>query len=122
MTASQYLSEITYLHQNGLATTEQNLAVGCCHKFSGAPCCESGPNDVWSLGVSLSTLPVVATHKKQVELRDQIYSTYLRDPHFHQSILPLSNNLDIILRRIFELNPPEENHPSTLSKSHHYCT
>jgi serine/threonine protein kinase len=99
----------------GLATTEQfTTDFGCgstfymspeCHKRSGASCYESGPNDVWSLGVILVNLTCGRNPWKRAEPRDETYAAYLRDPHFLQSILPLSNELDTILRRIFEPNP-----------------
>jgi serine/threonine protein kinase len=99
----------------GLATTETVTAdFGCgstfymspeCHKRSGASCYESAPNDVWSLGVILVNLTCGRNPWKRAEPRDETYSAYLRDPHFLRSILPLSAELDIILRRIFEPNP-----------------
>ena len=99
----------------GLATTEQfTTDFGCgstfymspeCHKRSGSPCYESGPNDVWSLGVILVNLTCGRNPWKRAEPRDETYSAYLRDPNFLQSILPLSNELNAILRRIFDPNP-----------------
>lgn len=99
----------------GLATTEQfTTDFGCgstfymspeCHKRSGASCYESGPNDVWSLGVILVNLTCGRNPWKRAEPRDETYSAYLRDPDFLQSILPLSPELNAILRRIFEPNP-----------------
>lgn len=99
----------------GLATTEQfTTDFGCgstfymspeCHKRSGTSCYESAPNDVWSLGVILVNLTCGRNPWKRAEPRDETYSAYLRDPHFLKSILPLSNELDNILRRIFEPNP-----------------
>jgi serine/threonine protein kinase len=99
----------------GLATTEEfTTDFGCgstfymspeCHKRSGASCYESAPNDVWSLGVILVNLTCGRNPWKRAEPRDDTYSAYLRDPHFLKSILPLSDELDDILRRIFEPNP-----------------
>ena len=99
----------------GLATKEKYTSdFGCgstfymspeCHKRSSSTCYESGPNDVWSLGVILVNLTCGRNPWKRAEPRDETYAAYLRDPHFLQSILPLSNELDAILRRIFEPNP-----------------
>lgn len=99
----------------GLATMENfTTDFGCgstfymspeCHKRSGAACYQSAPNDIWSLGVILVNLTCGRNPWKRAEARDETYSAYLRDPHFLQSILPLSDELDTILRRIFEPNP-----------------
>jgi serine/threonine protein kinase len=99
----------------GLATTEEYTTdFGCgstfymspeCHKRSGASCYQSAPNDVWSLGVILVNLTCGRNPWKRAEPRDDTYAAYLRNPHFLRSILPLSHDLDAILRRIFEPNP-----------------
>jgi len=99
----------------GLATTEKYTSdFGCgstfymspeCHKRFGAAGYESAPNDVWSLGVILVNLTCGRNPWKRADPRDETYSAYLCDPHFLKSILPLSNELDAILHRIFEPNP-----------------
>jgi serine/threonine protein kinase len=99
----------------GLATQEEvTTDFGCgstfymspeCHKRSGAGSYESAPNDVWSLGVILVNLTCGRNPWKRAELRDETYSAYLRDPQFLRSILPLSQELNSILVRIFEPNP-----------------
>lgn len=99
----------------GLATTEEfTTDFGCgstfymspeCHKRSGASCYESGPNDVWSLGVILVNLTCGRNPWKRAEPRDETYAAYLRDPNFLRSILPLSAELNSILCRIFEPDP-----------------
>jgi len=99
----------------GLATTEQYTTdFGCgstfymspeCHKRAGSACYESAANDVWSLGVILVNLTCGRNPWKRADPRDETYSAYLRDPNFLQSILPISDELNAILRQIFNPNP-----------------
>ncbi|MCJ1413256.1 hypothetical protein MMC19_007360 [Ptychographa xylographoides] len=65
----------------------------------------SGPNDIWSLGVILVNLTCGRNPWKRASPEDATFRAYLKDSHFLSSILPLSPELDIILRRIFECNP-----------------
>lgn len=67
----------------------------------------SGPNDVWSLGVILVNLTCGRNPWKRASTADATFRAYLQDPHFLSSILPLSPELDRILRRIFECNPAQ---------------
>jgi serine/threonine protein kinase len=99
----------------GLATTERYTTdFGCgstfymspeCHKRAGSACYESASNDVWSLGVILVNLTCGRNPWKRADPRDETYAAYLRDPNFLQSILPLSDELNAILRQIFNPNP-----------------
>jgi len=99
----------------GLATTEQYTTdFGCgstfymspeCHKRAGSACYESAANDIWSLGVILVNLTCGRNPWKRADPRDETYSAYLRDSNFLQSILPISDELNSILRQIFNPNP-----------------
>lgn len=42
---------------------------------------------------------------KRASTDDATFRAYLKDPHFLSSILPISSELESILRRIFECNP-----------------
>lgn len=65
----------------------------------------SGPNDIWSLGVILVNLTCGRNPWKRASVEDATFRAYLKDQHFLSSILPLSSDLDSILRRIFECDP-----------------
>ena len=65
----------------------------------------SGPSDVWSLGVVLVNLTCGRNPWKRASAGDATFRAYLKDSHFLSSILPLSPELDTILRRIFECDP-----------------
>lgn len=78
-----------------------------CQQVSpkGASYYASGPNDVWSLGVILVNLTCGRNPWKRASSDDATFRAYLKNPRFLSSILPLSPELDAILRRIFEVNP-----------------
>ncbi|KAF2458067.1 kinase-like domain-containing protein [Lineolata rhizophorae] len=101
----------------GLATSDAASSdFGCGSTFYMSPECQqpspkafscyaSAPNDVWSLGVILVNLTCGRNPWKRASLDDSTFRAFLRDPNFLKSILPLSPELNAILRRIFELNP-----------------
>ena len=68
-------------------------------------CFASAPNDVWSMGVILVNLTCGRNPWKQASFEDTAFQAYIKDPKFLGSILPLSAELDSILRCIFEYNP-----------------
>ncbi|KAL8870002.1 MAG: hypothetical protein Q9174_003848 [Haloplaca sp. 1 TL-2023] len=65
----------------------------------------SGPNDIWSLGIILVNLTCGRNPWKRASIDDSTFRAYLKNPRFLSSILPLSPELDSILRRIFECDP-----------------
>jgi serine/threonine protein kinase len=65
----------------------------------------SAPNDVWGLGVILVNLVCGRNPWKRASVDDATYRAFLKDPHFLSSILPISSELESILRLIFESNP-----------------
>ncbi|KAH0542686.1 hypothetical protein FGG08_002919 [Glutinoglossum americanum] len=101
----------------GLATTEYITSdFGCGSTFYMSPECQqtsprnysgyaSAPNDVWSLGVILVNLTCGRNPWKRASTSDSTFKAYLKDSKFLKSILPLSSELDSILRRIFECDP-----------------
>jgi len=101
----------------GLATTEPVTSdFGCGSTFymspecqqsppRGSACYASAPNDIWSLGVILVNLTCGRNPWKRASQSDSTFRAFLKDPGFLRTILPLSPELDMILRRIFEINP-----------------
>lgn len=101
----------------GLATTEAVTSdFGCGSTFYMSPECQqsqprgtpfyaSAPNDVWSLGVILVNLTCGRNPWKRASQSDSTFRAYLKDQNFLRSILPLSGELDAVLRRVFEINP-----------------
>lgn len=65
----------------------------------------TAPNDVWSLGVILVNLCCGRNPWKKASCQDPTFCAYLKDPDFLSSILPISPELNTILRCIFDCNP-----------------
>lgn len=63
------------------------------------------PNDIWSLGVILVNLACGRNPWKQASSEDSTYRAFTKDPSFLKTILPLSDDLNDILCRIFERRP-----------------
>lgn len=101
----------------GLATSDHITSdFGCGSTFYMSPECQtsapkpyscyaSAPNDVWSLGVILVNLTCGRNPWKRASLEDSTFRAFMKDPNFLRTILPLSPELDSILRRVFEYNP-----------------
>lgn len=80
-----------------------------------------GPNDVWSLGVILVNLTCGRNPWKQASFEDSTYRAYTRDQDFLKSILPLSDELNDILGRIFTRNPDQRISLSELKERIRAC-
>ncbi|KAK5064997.1 hypothetical protein LTR84_000832 [Exophiala bonariae] len=101
----------------GLATMDCVTSdFGCGSTFYMSPECQqpptrsyaryaSAPNDVWSLGVILVNLTCGRNPWKKASPEDSTFRAFLKDPMFLSSILPISPELNMILRRIFECDP-----------------
>ena len=82
------------------------IGVECQASGPNAPTCyASAPNDVWGLGVILVNLATGRNPWKRASSEDATYRAYLQDPRFLSSILPISGELEAILRRIFQRDP-----------------
>ena len=78
-----------------------------CQQSSPKPfsCYASAPNDIWSLGVILVNLTCGRNPWKRACLDDSTFKAFMRDRNFLRTILPISNDLNFILQRIFEVDP-----------------
>ncbi|OAA54640.1 negative regulator of sexual conjugation and meiosis [Cordyceps fumosorosea ARSEF 2679] len=111
--------ETVKLADFGLATAEDRSEdYGCGSTFYMSPECLEpttatttspfymcAPNDVWSLGVILVNLTCGRNPWKQASAQDSTYRAYVRSPGFLKTILPLSDDLDDILGRVFHPDP-----------------
>lgn len=84
-------------------------------------CYASAPNDVWSLGVILVNLTCGRNPWKRASMDDSTFRAYMRDRNFLQTILPVSDSLDCILQRIFEVDPKRRITLEELRKFIMYC-
>lgn len=100
----------------GLATSDiRSEDYGCGSTFYMSPECLDpsarkpyymcAPNDVWSLGVILVNLTCGRNPWKQASYQDSTYRAYTSSRDFLKTILPLSDELNDILGRIFNPNP-----------------
>ncbi|KAG0281492.1 hypothetical protein BGZ96_001113 [Linnemannia gamsii] len=101
----------------GLATTEPiSSDFGCGSTFYLSPECQGGyvervtsfdsaANDVWSLGVILINLVFGRNPWKQACPRDETFSAFVLNNDFLQTILPMSDELNEIIKSVFCLNP-----------------
>lgn len=110
--------ETVKLADFGLATSsDQSEDYGCGSTFYMSPECLDhstrrpfyycAPNDVWSLGVILVNLTCGRNPWKQASFEDSTYRAFTRHPGFLKTILPLSDELNDILGRIFTRNPEQ---------------
>ncbi|KAH8675502.1 kinase-like domain-containing protein [Xylariales sp. PMI_506] len=110
--------ETVKLADFGLATSsERSEDYGCGSTFYMSPECLDpssrrpfyycAPNDVWSLGVILVNLTCGRNPWKQASFEDSTYRAFTRSPDFLKTILPLSDELNDILGRIFTRNPDQ---------------
>lgn len=101
----------------GLATRDPLTSdFGCGSTFYMSPecqdtnphpmaCYQSAANDVWSLGVILVNLTCGRNPWKRASLEDSTYKAFRKDPNFLKTILPITDECNDLLRRIFDLNP-----------------
>lgn len=65
------------------------------------------PNDVWSLGVILVNLTCGRNPWKSASFSDSTYRAYARSTDFLKTILPLTDEFNDILARMFHPNPEQ---------------
>lgn len=62
---------------------------------------------MWALGVILSNLVTGRNPWKKASIDDPTFAAFLRDSEFLKSILPFTDEMDWIMRRIFECDPSQ---------------
>ncbi|KAI9272555.1 kinase-like domain-containing protein [Sporodiniella umbellata] len=119
----------------GLATTQPvSQEFGCGSTFYFSPECQgdllrglshmgyaTAPNDVWALGVILINLATGRNPWKQASLQDPTFRAYLKNPDFLLQILPISQELNRIVKRIFCINPTKRIHLADLKQKISQC-
>ena len=100
-----YMSPGTHRHPFFSSCLKANLNIECQQSSQYSSCYASGPNDVWSLGIVLVNLSCGRNPWKRATLEDSTYRAFSRNPMFLSSILPISEDLNMILGRIFERDP-----------------
>lgn len=83
---------------------------------------DSAANDVWSLGVILINLAFGRNPWKQACPRDETFAAYVQNNDFLQSILPMSNELNEIIKSVFCLNPKKRITLPELASRVHACS
>lgn len=110
--------ETVKLADFGLATASyRSEDYGCGSTFYMSPECLDhssrrpfyycAPNDIWSLGVILVNLTCGRNPWKQASMEDSTYQAFTRSPGFLKTILPISDELNDILARIFTRVPEQ---------------
>ncbi|PVF96475.1 Pkinase-domain-containing protein [Serendipita vermifera] len=101
----------------GLATNEPiSRDLGCGSSYYMSPECYGGvfqkvesyaprQNDIWALGIILVNLTCGRNPWRQASPADETFRTFVHDPDFLPSILPVSSDCNEILKRIFTINP-----------------
>ena len=65
----------------------------------------TAPNDIWALGVVLINIAAGRNPWRQACLEDETFRAYLADRNYLYKILPISKELNGILKRIFCIDP-----------------
>ena len=91
---------------SGILTVSLSLTE-CLDPAARKPFYMCAPNDVWSLGVILVNLTCGRNPWKSASFSDSTYRAYARSTDFLKTILPLTDEFNDILARIFHPNPEQ---------------
>lgn len=106
MSPGTYLSLLSYPSpQQYILTFSFSSSPECLDSSARKPFYMCAPNDVWSLGVILVNLTCGRNPWKQASFQDSTYRAYARSQDFLKTILPVTDDLNDILGRIFNPNP-----------------
>jgi serine/threonine protein kinase len=94
-------------HMKQYMLTGACLFLECLDPSPRRPYYYCAPNDVWSLGVILVNLTCGRNPWKQASFEDSTYRAFTRSSDFLKTILPLTEELNDILCRIFTRNPDQ---------------
>ncbi|KAL1720959.1 kinase-like domain-containing protein [Schizophyllum commune] len=106
-----------YLTDFGLATRDpDSVTIGCGSGYYMSPEClgskafrvasfPNGPTDVWALGVILIAMSSGRLPWLRAELTDANFEAYITNPFYFVEVLPITNSVNAILRRIFRTRP-----------------
>ncbi|KAF7728545.1 hypothetical protein EC973_005949 [Apophysomyces ossiformis] len=102
----------------GLATTNTiSKEYGCGSSYYFSPECQgdlaqehhmgyvSATNDIWSLGIILINLAAGRNPWRQASLKDETFRAYIEDPDLLYRLLPISRELNHILKRMLAVDP-----------------
>ncbi|KAF1826498.1 Pkinase-domain-containing protein [Dissoconium aciculare CBS 342.82] len=117
----------------GLATQDHITSdFGCGSTFYMSPenqdpnpqpfsCYASAPNDVWSLGVILVNLTCGRNPWKRASMEDPTFRAFRKNRNFLKTILPISDDLNRVLQRTFEVEPERRITLDELQKEIYRC-
>ncbi|RKP36766.1 kinase-like domain-containing protein, partial [Dimargaris cristalligena] len=103
----------------GLATERiRSCDFGCGSSYYMSPECQGGldgrcmaydtvANDVWSLGVILVNLASGRNPWNQAIMSDPIFRAFVNNPDFLSTALPITDEFNHIIKRVFTLDPYE---------------
>ncbi|KAJ1913812.1 Serine/threonine protein kinase [Tieghemiomyces parasiticus] len=103
----------------GLATDHRvSTDIGCGSSYYMSPECQGGldglgvgydtpANDVWSLGVILVNLASGRNPWNQAILSDPIFRAFVANPNFLSTALPITDDFNHIIQRVFTLDPAQ---------------
>lgn len=82
-----------------------NTIAECLGKLGVDPAYSTRTNDVWALGIILTAMITGHNPWHQASYFDACYRAYIEDPMFLRNTLPISDEVNDVLKRIFSPSP-----------------